>query len=151
MTSAGLPKVLVVDDEGDIRELLRATLARAGCALLFAGSGQEALAVARRELPAVILLDVVMPDALGWDVLRELKADPSTRPARVLMLTGLARKAVFKVAFELGADGFLNKPFTPAEVLQRVQDLLKLSAKMAAAEALAEKEESALSFLAKNG
>ncbi len=56
MTSAGLPKVLVVDDEGDIRELLRATLARAGCALLFAGSGQEALAVARRELPAVILL-----------------------------------------------------------------------------------------------
>ena len=103
--------------------------------------------MARRELPAVILLDVVMPDMLGWDVLRELKADEATRPARVLMLTGLARKAVFKVAFELGADGFLPKPFAQAEVLQRVGELLRLSAKLAAAEALAAKEESARAFL----
>lgn len=107
--------------------------------------------MARRELPAVILLDVVMPDMLGWEVLRELKSDPATQSARVLILTGLARKTVFKVAFELGTDGFLPKPFCPAEVLQKVQELLRLAAKIAATEALAAKEESALAFLPQNG
>lgn len=103
--------------------------------------------MARKERPAVILLDVVMPDMLGWEVLREVKADPATRPARVLMLTGLARKAVFRVAFDLGADGFLAKPFTPTEAYQRVQDLLRLAAKTASAAELTPEQENAFSGL----
>ncbi len=115
--------VLVVDDEPHIVEVLRAYLEREGHRVRTSGDGDEALALARREPPDVMILDVMLPGRSGFDLLRALRADGSR--AGVIMLT--ARDDVIDrvTGLELGADDYVVKPFEPREVVARVGALIR--------------------------
>lgn len=108
--------VLIVDDEPVVRALLRAALAPAGSRVIEAVDGSEALDVAWRERPDVVLLDVGLPKLNGVDVCRALKTNPSA--PRVLLITGNADLGAID---DCGADSVVTKPFHPSELLELVQ------------------------------
>lgn len=117
--------ILVVDDEIDVRNLLEATLARGGYEILQASTGQEALEVSRDKMPDLILMDVLMPgDINGIEATRLLKTDPKTKESKIIVLTssGAARED----ALNAGADVYLEKPFSPLELLQKMDELIEL-------------------------
>lgn len=119
--SSGL---LVVDDDQFIRKLVTTTLEDVSrFQLLEAADGREALELARRERPAVVLLDVDMPGPDGIEVCRALRADPDTRDATIVILTAARGDQIEREAEEAGADLFLTKPFSPLELLRLVDRL----------------------------
>ena len=113
-------RVLLVDDEPTNLDLLRQALDGRGYRLLVATSGEDALKVARRARPALVLLDVVMPGIDGFETCRRLKADPQTKGAAVIFLSALAEAREKVRGLEAGAVDFVSKPFQPEEVLARV-------------------------------
>src|SRR5438105_4956050 len=118
---AGGPAILMVDDDGEVRQLLRLTLARGPYRLLEAATGEQGLELARRWRPRLILLDVQLPGIDGLEVCRRLKADPELRAARVLMLTAAASEDDRARGAAAGADGYLTKPFGPLALLERIE------------------------------
>jgi DNA-binding response OmpR family regulator len=123
--SALKPKVLVVDDEPDAVELIQFNLKAAGFQVLAAADGKEALARARRELPDVILLDLMLPEVDGLEVCKILRRDPATAGIPILMLTARAAEIDRVLGLELGADDYVTKPFSPRELVLRVKGLLR--------------------------
>ncbi len=116
--------VLVVDDDPFIRKLVATTLEDvADFELHEAADGVQALAVARREQPAIVFLDVDMPRLDGIDACRQLRADPATRAATIVMLTAAHGDQVERLSEEAGADLFLTKPFSPLDLLRLVDRL----------------------------
>lgn len=122
---AALQKVLVVDDCRLIRALIQARLKDEPIELHFASNGVEGLALARSLLPDLILLDVVMPDLDGPEVIRRLKSDPATLQIPVIFLTGADSTEAKVLGFELGAVDYVTKPFDPTELKARVRSTLK--------------------------
>ena len=118
-------RILVVDDEPDIVALVVYHLAKAGYRVVTAASGSEALEVASRELPSLIVLDLMLPGLSGFDVLERLRADDATRDTAVLMLTARREEADRVRGLSLGADDYLIKPFSPAELVLRVAAILR--------------------------
>ena len=114
--------VLVVEDEPKIRELLRGYLERAGMSVVTTGSGAEAITLAASARPDLVLLDLRLPDVPGEEVARELRAASSTP---ILMLTAKAAEEDRIRGLELGADDYVTKPFSPREVVLRVQAILR--------------------------
>jgi len=114
-------KVLIVDDEDNVRRLVAVTLAGGDYEVLQARDGVEALAVAKRERPVLVLLDVSMPGLDGIEVCRRLKADPALSGTTVVMLTAQAQADVQRRASAAGSDTFLTKPFSPLQVLELVE------------------------------
>lgn len=114
---------LVVDDDDDIRALIAAVLTRAGYGCAAVEGGVPALAAARHDPPAVYILDVRMPDLHGHEVCRRLKADQGIA-APVLMVSAEAAYGDVAAGFAAGCDDFLPKPFTPKELLARLDLLL---------------------------
>jgi two-component system phosphate regulon response regulator PhoB len=123
MNSRGL--VLIVDDERDLRTLLDFNLRQAGWQTAEASTGAEALARARSMTPAVIVLDLNLPDVSGTDVCRVLKADPQTAGIPVLMLTARGAEGDRILGLELGADDYVAKPFSVREVILRVESVAR--------------------------
>jgi len=117
------PRVLIVDDEPDVVDLVRYHMAKAGFDVLIARNGHEALTVAKSERPDVILLDLMLPGIDGQEVCRLLKTDPSTADTGVLMLTAKGGTNDRVKGFELGADDYVAKPFSPKELVLRVKAL----------------------------
>jgi len=117
--------VLVVDDERDIVELVRYNLAQAGFRVVSAADGRQALDLARRERPDLIVLDLMLPVMPGAEVARLLKQDEATRETPILMLTARGEEVDRIVGFELGADDYVVKPFSPRELVLRVQAILR--------------------------
>ena len=116
--------VLIVDDDQFIRKLVATTLEDvSGFELHEAGDGVEALALARDTSPAIVFLDVDMPRLDGIDTCRELRADPRTSEATIVMLTAAAGDQTARRAEEAGADLFLTKPFSPLDLLRLVDRL----------------------------
>src|SRR4051812_37046910 len=105
--------VLIVEDEQDVVDLLRYNLNRAGLTVLIAETGLEGLDKARSERPDVIILDLMLPEMTGEKVCKALKEDPSTAPIPILMLTAKGEPAERITGFELGADDYVPKPFSP--------------------------------------
>jgi DNA-binding response OmpR family regulator len=120
--------ILIVDDEQKIRDLLRAYLERAGFSVLTTGSGADALEQVRRAAPALVVLDLGLPDVPGESVLREVRADGTTP---VLVLTARASEEDRLAGLGLGADDYVTKPFSPQEVVLRVQAILRRAAHQA--------------------
>ena len=114
--------VLVVEDEPKLRELIRAYLERSGIGVLSTGSGAEAITLAARSDPNLIVLDLRLPDVPGEDVAREIR---STSDVPILMLTAKASEEDRIAGLELGADDYLTKPFSPRELVLRVQAILR--------------------------
>jgi two-component system phosphate regulon response regulator PhoB len=123
--SAKAKRILVVDDEEDILNLLSYNLKKAGFEILTAMDGPEALEIAVKELPGLILLDIMLPNMEGTEVLKRLKADPSTADVPVIMLTAKGEEIDRIVGFELGADDYITKPFSPRELILRVRAIFK--------------------------
>jgi len=117
--------ILVVDDERDIVELVRYNLAQAGYRVVSALDGRQAIEAARRERPDLIVLDLMLPVLSGGEVARLLKQDEMTRRIPILMLTARGAEVDRVVGFELGADDYVVKPFSPRELVLRVQAILK--------------------------
>ncbi|MGH2687456.1 MAG: response regulator [Actinomycetota bacterium] len=118
-------RVLVVDDGADIRFLIRTVLALAGHQVEQAGGGAEALALLAPDptpagLPSVVILDVQMPGMDGWDTLRAIRSNPRTAEVRVILCTVKGRPEDIALGWELGCDGYLNKPFGIDELRDEV-------------------------------
>ncbi|MEJ7760718.1 MAG: response regulator transcription factor [Gemmatimonadaceae bacterium] len=118
-------RVLVVDDEPDIVALVAYHLAKSGFRVVTATGGSEALDQARRERPALVVLDLMLPGMSGFDVLTALRNDESTRHVAVLMLTARREEPDRVRGLSLGADDYLTKPFSPAELVLRVKAILR--------------------------
>ncbi len=117
--------VLVVDDERDIVELLRYNLTQAGDRVISAADGRQALEAARASRPDLIVLDLMLPGVPGTEVARILKQDEKTRQIPIVMLTARGEEVDRVVGFELGADDYVVKPFSPRELVLRVQAILR--------------------------
>ncbi|GAB2582711.1 response regulator transcription factor [Kribbella endophytica] len=124
---AGAERLLVVDDEATVRELLSATLRFAGFSVTSASNGAEAIAAATREPPDLVLLDVMLPDVDGFEVVRRLRDRPSGRgtPVPVLFLTARDRQADKVTGLSLGADDYVTKPFDLEELIARIRAILR--------------------------
>jgi two-component system phosphate regulon response regulator PhoB len=120
--------ILVVDDEPDIVALVAYHLARAGYRVTTASSGTEALALARSDRPALIVLDLMLPGISGYDVLERVRADERTRQMAVLMLTARREEQDRIRGLTLGADDYQTKPFSPHELVLRVGAILRRTA-----------------------
>jgi DNA-binding response OmpR family regulator len=122
---AAVPQtILVADDEADILNLVRFGLERDGHRVVLATDGAGALDLARAEAPALCVLDVMMPKLSGLEVLQRLREDPATARVRVILLTARGREADVDRGFELGADDYVTKPFSPHELRRRVRAVL---------------------------
>ena len=116
-----MSRILLVDDQADIRKLVRLTLEFEAHEISEAGDGEAALALAAGVRPDLVLLDVMMPGALdGFEVCRRIKADPLLAGTRVVLLTARAQPEDLAAAARCGADLYLAKPFSPLQLLQAV-------------------------------
>jgi two-component system phosphate regulon response regulator PhoB len=119
------PRVLVVEDEADIAALVAYQLTKEGHRVETAGTGTDALGAIRREIPDLVVLDRMLPGMSGDEVLRTLRADPATRFVPVLVLTARRDQEERIRGFELGADDYITKPFSPRELVLRVGAVLR--------------------------
>ena len=117
-------KVLVVDDEPHIVRLLKDALSRRGYDVLCAGAGDEAVTVARAERPALIFLDVMMPNLSGFEACKQIRADEALAKTPVFLLTARGQERDRQIGEEAGADRYLTKPFSPRQVAQLVDETL---------------------------
>lgn len=117
--------ILIVDDERAIRELLRYNLEREGYTVLTAQDGEEALKRIFATRPDLVLLDLLLPGLNGLEVLREVRAEPSTCDLPILLLTARGAEMDKLLGFEHGADDYITKPFSPREVIARVEAVLR--------------------------
>ena len=122
-----LPKILIVDDESYILKLLEFNFQEEGFMPLCAANGPQAIEIARRETPSLILLDIAMPEMDGFQVLKELKSDARTRNIPVVMLTVRVYEEDERESYSLGAVEYITKPFSPLQVVQRVKEILRIS------------------------
>ena len=116
--------VLVADDDEDILLLVTTRLRRDGFDVVSASSGDRALALARERKPALAVLDIGMPGLDGLEVLEQIRADEELSGTLVLLLTAKAQESDVRRGYEAGADAYVRKPFSPAELSKRVRELL---------------------------
>ena len=117
-------RILVVDDEPDVRELVVYRMRRSGYVVLEASNGEEALQTALAELPDLIVANVMMPRLNGYELTRQLREHEQTRAIPVILLTAKTQEADVSQGFDAGADDYLTKPFSPDELVARVRAVL---------------------------
>jgi len=117
-------RILVVDDEVYIVHILDFSLGMEGYEVITALDGEQALEKARAEQPDLIVLDVMMPKLDGYETCRILKADDATRNIPIILLSAKGRNADQKVGFDVGADDYITKPFSPRKLVERINAVL---------------------------
>jgi len=117
-------KILVVDDEQDLVEMVTARLEANGYEVISAYDGQEGLRKAQQEKPDLIILDVMMPKADGYKVSRMLKFDVKFKDIPIIMFTARAQEVDRQTSKEVGADAYITKPFEPEVLLAKIKELL---------------------------
>jgi len=117
-------RILVVDDEIYIVHILDFSLGMEGYEVLTALDGEQALEKARTEKPDLIVLDIMMPKLDGYETCKRLKADPETKDLPVILLSAKGRNVDQKVGFEVGADDYITKPFSPRKLVERINAIL---------------------------
>lgn len=123
-------KILIVDDEADILTLLEYNLEKAGFKVISANDGPDAVEITKREKPDIIILDIMLPSMEGTEVCKILKSRDATRHIPIIMLTAKGEEVDRIVGFELGADDYITKPFSPRELILRVKAVLKRGHKL---------------------
>jgi len=119
-----MTKILVAEDEPDIRELITFMLRFAGYEVVAAANGEDAVLTAARELPDLVLLDVRMPRMTGYDACRLMRANPDLRNVPVVFLSAKGQETEIRSGMEAGAEEYLLKPFSPMELTNRVRAIL---------------------------
>jgi DNA-binding response OmpR family regulator len=118
-------RILIVDDEVKVRKLIEVTLASEKREILHASSGEEAIGIAKKAKPDLMLLDIMMPGKFdGFDVCKAIKEDPETRNIYVIMLTAKGQQVDKDRGLALGADDYFVKPFSPMELLEKIEKTL---------------------------
>ena len=117
--------IVVIDDEEDIRELIRYNLEKDGYRVLRAHSGEEGLTLVRNAMPGLVVLDLMLPGIDGLQVCREMKADHSLRNIPIVMVTARGEEPDVVSGLELGADDYISKPFSPKVLLARIKTVLR--------------------------
>lgn len=120
-----MKKILVVDDEKDVRDLVRRILTRGGFEVITALDGKEGLAKVYSEAPDLMILDINMPVMDGWEVCRKIRGDPLYKHLPIIMLTVRRTKEDQLKGLNLGGDEYITKPFYPTELLARVKTVLQ--------------------------
>jgi len=118
-------KILIVEDEEDVLELLCTILRLDGYEVLCAKDGEEALSIARLDSQDIILLDIQLPKLNGYEVCKSVKSDAAMSHTKVLMISGMTQSFDRMKAREAGADDFITKPFSSAALLEKVEELLR--------------------------
>ena len=119
-----MPKILIAEDERDIRDLINFTLKFSGYEVVQAANGEEAVAAAREHHPDLIMMDVRMPKMTGYEACRLIKADPELRAIPVVFLSAKGQDSEVQTGLEVGATDYILKPFAPEQLLQRVSEIL---------------------------
>jgi len=122
----GVKKILIVDDQAEVRELVEVTLSIGDYQIMQAASGDEALVVVHAEHPDLILLDVMMPKSSidGFEVCRRIKSDPILRATVIVMVTARGQEQDLEMGRSVGADGYFTKPFSPLQLMSMVEEVL---------------------------
>jgi DNA-binding response OmpR family regulator len=136
VADTGEVRTLVVDDDPDVRLVCRVALTSFGHEVLTARDGEEGLAAALQERPDIIVLDIMMPRKDGLTLLQELRADDETRDIPVILLSALAASSDQMRGYEVGADGYLTKPFSPDDLNSALAHLASMSSEERAAHRL---------------
>ncbi|HSQ40484.1 MAG TPA: response regulator [Anaerolineales bacterium] len=119
-----MAKILIAEDERDIRDLVAFTLRFAGYEVVAAANGEEAVQLAPKETPDLILLDVRMPRMTGYDACRIIKADSKLKDIPVVFLSAKGQESEIQTGLEVGAEEYLLKPFAPDQLTERVKAIL---------------------------
>jgi DNA-binding response OmpR family regulator len=120
-----MKKILIVDDHEKVRVLVRKTLSFGDYLILEAGTGEDAVRIARAECPEVIIMDIMMPGKIdGLAAVRIIKRDPGTKDCYVMMLTAKGQESDRKKGLESGADDYFAKPFRPRDLIAKVDEIL---------------------------
>jgi len=120
-----MERVLIVDDDPDIQKLVSYNLGQAGFAVTTAGTGRNALEAVQKHPPDLIILDLMLPDVDGMEVCRTLRQRDSSRHIPIIMLTARSEEIDRVIGFELGADDYVMKPFSPRELVLRVKSIFR--------------------------
>ena len=118
-------KILIVGDEPAVAENLQALLTAKGYQSRHASDGAEAVALAKKEQPDLMLLDIMLPKMDGFDVCRLVKADPATNKIKIIVVTGLGRMSDVETAFSYGASDYIIKPFDSERLFKKLEKVLK--------------------------
>lgn len=126
-----MTKILIAEDERDIRDLITFTLRFAGYEVISTSNGEEAYqaAVSMEGKPDLILMDVRMPRMTGYEACQQLKANDSTREIPVVFLSAKGQESEVKTGYEAGADEYILKPFSPDQLVERIREILSRSKK----------------------
>jgi len=120
-----MKNILIVDDQAEVRELVEVTLRVEDYRILQAESGEKAIEIARAEKPDLIIMDIMMPGSVdGLEATRFLKNDPETKDCKIIMLTAKGQEADREAGFEAGANDYFIKPFSPLELIKKVEEAL---------------------------
>jgi two-component system phosphate regulon response regulator PhoB len=128
-------RIVVIEDDPDILEVIRYNLAREGYQVTAAGDGEVGHRLVVDQLPDLVLLDLMLPGRDGLDICRQLKADPATQAVPVVMVTAKSEESDIVLGLGLGADDYVPKPFSPRELLARVQAVLRRASRQDESEA----------------
>src|SRR6266478_2052805 len=120
-----MERVLIVDDDPDIQKLVSYNLGQAGFEVTTAGTGRNALEAVQKQPPDLIILDLMLPDVDGMEVCRTLRQRDNSRRIPIIMLTARSEEIDRVVGFELGADDYVMKPFSPRELVLRVKSIFR--------------------------
>ena len=119
-----MTKILIAEDERDIRDLIAFTLKFAGYDIVTANNGEEAVMLTKQELPDLVITDVRMPKMTGYEACKLIKADPVTQHIPVVFLSAKGQEAEVQTGLDSGADEYLLKPFAPDQLTRKVADIL---------------------------
>lgn len=117
--------ILIVEDDENIQQLVGYNLAKAGFQVLYAENGEQALASVKRELPDLMVLDIMLPSLNGLDVCKILRKDPQTKTLPIIMLTAKGEESDVTAGLDLGADDYITKPFSPKILVSRIRATLR--------------------------
>lgn len=124
-----MTKILIAEDEPDIRDLIAFTLRFAGYEVVTAANGKEAVDLAPNEMPDMILMDVRMPIMTGYDACKQFKADPALKHIPVVFLSAKGQESEIQAGLEAGAEEYLLKPFGPSELTESIRRILSKQGK----------------------
>ena len=119
-----MAKILIIEDEKDIRQLVIYTLQYAGYQVIAGVNGEEAVALAQQELPDLILMDVRMPRMDGYQAAQQIKNNETTQHIPIVFLSAKGQESEVEHGFEVGAEDYLIKPFNPTELIDRIRSVV---------------------------